>query len=151
MTEHSKPVRLAHAVLLAAIDEKWPTAQRAIERLNAECGPEGLATALIAWCDAIAEHAQGGRPEFGRVNVLPWNTDTGGVGDEALRPTVRWATRLVAARAKGDIEAFEALLAELNAINDGFERGRYATELVQSAALTIRSLPRGYANMGRSS
>jgi hypothetical protein len=36
----------------------------------------------------------------------------------------------------------------VNQIEDGFERGRWVSELIQSVALTIRSLPRGYARMG---
>jgi hypothetical protein len=38
---------------------------------------------------------------------------------------------------------------ELNAIDDGFTRGRYVVQLVESVALVMRTLPYGYARMGR--
>lgn len=145
---HSKPVRLAAAALDAALAEKWPRAERALQRLNAECDSHGLATALIAWCDTLIDHTTGGQLEFQKTRIAAWNTDTGAVGGE-VRPTVRWAMDLIQARAAGDLDAFQAKLDELNAIPDGFERGRYAVELLQSVALTINSLPRGYAEMGR--
>jgi len=147
--EHSKPVRLAAQVLHAALDEEWPKAERALRRLQAECDSGGLGLALVAWCDAFAEHATGGPPEFGKVRMAPWNVDTGSVGGEVREP-VRWAIALITARAQGDREAFVAGLDRLNQIEDGFERGRWVSELIQSVALTIRSLPRGYGRMGRS-
>jgi hypothetical protein len=146
--QHSKPVRLATAALYATVDRQWATARHALERLNAECGPDGLGLALIAWCDTFAEHANGGPPEFQRVRMVVWNMDTGAVGEPACSP-MRWATDLIRARAQGDRAAFVAGLAELDRIEDGFERGRYVFELVQSVALTIRSFPRGYGRMGR--
>lgn len=146
--QHSKPVRLAAAVLDAAVDQKWPTVQRTMQRLQAECDSAGLGLALVAWCDAFAQHATGGSTEFQKIRMVPWNVDSGAVGGEA-RESVRWAMDLLAARARGDREAFVAALDRLNR-HDGFERGRYVLELVESVALTIRSLPRGYARMGRS-
>jgi hypothetical protein len=149
--EHSKPVRLAHAALFAAMDNKWKRVEALLSRLNTECPGPGIGDALVAWCDAMAEHAEGGEPEFGRIRVATINTDTGALNaEDGNRPAIRWATRLVAARAAGDRGAFVAAMDELNAIPDGFERGRYVGQLVESVALTIRTLPRGYARMGRS-
>jgi len=145
--EFSKPVRFAATALRAAIDRKWPTVERTLNRLNAECDAHGLALALVAWCDAFAEHANDGMPEFGRIRVATWNVDTGEVGP-APRESVRWASDLIGARAAGDEAAFTAQLDRLNAIRDGAERGRYVLELIESVALTIRSTPRGYARMG---
>ena len=151
--EHSKPVRLAHAALIAGVDGKWKTVEALMKRLNAECPGPGLGDALVAWCDALAEHSYGGVPEFGRVRVNHLNADTGAMNNQAeITPERAWTARLIAARAAGDRDAFEALLGELNAIPDGFERGRYAITVVESVALTIRSLPRGYARvLGRAS
>lgn len=145
---HSKPVRLAAAALDAALAQQWPRAERALQRLNAECDRHGLATALIGWCDTLIVHTTGGDTDPGKVRMSAWNVDTGALGGE-VRPTVRWAMELIQARASMDIDAFQAKLDELNAITDGFERGRYAVELLQSVALTINSLPRGYGRMGR--
>jgi hypothetical protein len=149
-TEHRKPVRLAHAALFAGIDGKWKRVEEILQRLNAECPGPGLGDALVAWCDALAEHSCDGMPEFGRVNVAHFNSDTGAMNRrDEITPERAWTNRLVTARAAGDRDAFVAAMDELNAIPDRLAAGRYVTTLVQSVALTIRSLPRGYANMGR--
>lgn len=145
--QHSKPIRLAAAALDAALSSQWPRAERALQRLNAECDSDGLATALIGWCDTLIVHVTDGDTEAQRVRMAAWNVDTGALGGN-IRPTVQWAMELIQARAAKDLDAFQAKLAELNAINDGFERGKYAVELLQSVALTISSTPRGYARMG---
>jgi hypothetical protein len=146
--DHSKPVRLAGAVLGAAVEQDWRKAERYMRRLNDECDSEGLATALIAWCDALAEHANDGMPEFGRVRVLNINVETGARLAE-LTPEQQWVERLMVARQSGDRSACVALFDELNAIPDGFDRGKYASTLIQGVAGTIRTFPRGYARMGK--
>jgi hypothetical protein len=148
MSWHEKPVRLAGAVLTAAVDQDWGKARRALDRLNTECASDGLGVALVAWCDALAEHANDGMPEFGKVRVLDLAQETGARLTETT-PQQRWANRLIAARAAGDLPAFQALLDELNAIGDGMERGLYASVLIGGVAGTIRIFPRGYARMGR--
>lgn len=148
--EHSKPIRLAQAVLHAAVDRDWRKAERYMARLNAECAADGLGLALVAWCDALAEHANDGMPEFGKVHILDVDQDSGAaLTDDTRTPQIRWCNRLVAARAAGDKQAFGALLAELNTIDAGMERGRYASALIQAVAGTIRTYPRGYAKFGR--
>lgn len=148
-TQHSKPIRLAHAALTAAIDGKWRKASDLVTRISTECPGPGIGDALIAWCDALAEHSNGGPVEFGKVRVRTLETETGAIDADAGRtPYLDWAGRLVVARGAGDFDAFAALLDEVNAIPDGFERGRYAGQLLESAALTIRNLPYGYARMG---
>lgn len=146
--EHRKSIRLAQAVLSAALERKWPSVQNALERLNSECGADGLTLALVAWCDSFVEYANGGMPDDGvRARLAAWNVDTGAVG-AAERPTVQWATDLIAARAAFDEDQFYAVLGRLNAIGDGYQRGRHVLELIESIALTMRSLPRGFARMG---
>jgi hypothetical protein len=140
-------VRLASQALQHGIAGKWKSVEQTLRRLGAECDSGGLATALVALCDTFAEHANDGMPEFGKVHMASWCIDTGAVGTPP-RPSVQWALDLIQARAGGDRAAFSALLETLNT-KDGFERGRYVLELIESVALTIRSLPRGYARMGR--
>jgi len=146
---YSKPVRLAHQAITAGVDGKWSRVGDIVKRLNIECPGPGLGDALVAWCDALAEHANDGMPEFGRARVAHLNKDTGTINKkEEITPEREWVARLVTARAAGDRDAFVAAMDELNAISDGFERGRYVLTLVESVALTIRSFPRGYARMG---
>lgn len=146
--EHKKPIRLAHAVLQAAVEQDLRKAERLMARLNEECPGDGLGLALVAWCDALAEHANDGMPEFGKVRIVDIDQDTGAALNERT-PQQQWANRLVVARAAGDKSAFKALLDELNTVEDGFERGKYAATLIQAVAGTIRLFPRGYAQMGR--
>lgn len=147
---HSKPVRLAHAILQAAVGQELRKVERLMARLNTECPGPGLGDALVAWCDALAEHANDGMPEFGQVRVLDIDQETGARLTERT-PQQQWANRLIVARAAGDQPAFQALLDELNAVEDGFERGQYAATLILAVAGTIRLFPRGYARMGRPS
>ena len=148
MPDHRKPVRLAEAVLQAAIAGKWKTVESTMQRLGTECDSNGLATALVAFCDTFAEHANDGMPEFSKVRMASWCVDTGAIGAPP-RESVQWAMDLIQARAAGDEQAFSALLKKLNAVGDGVDRGRYVLELVEAVALTMRNLPRGYARMGQ--
>jgi len=146
--QHSKPVRLAGAILHAAVERDWPKVRHYVDRLNTECTAHGLGLALVAWCDALAEHANDGMPEFGKVRVLDVDQDSGARITDP-NPQQQWASALVAARAAGDHTAFRTLLNELNAIEDGRERGQYASALIQGVAGTIRTFPRGYTKAFR--
>lgn len=152
MSAYSKPVRLAHAALLAAVDLKWRRCEELLARLNRECPGPGLGDALVAWCDAMQEHSTDGDMTFQQVRTIPMAIETGELDAEAGKtPYLAWCGRIIAARAAGDRAAFVACMDELNAIPDGRERGRYVCMLVESVALTMRNLPRGYAVMGRPS
>jgi hypothetical protein len=148
--QHGKAVRLATNAYHAALAKDWRKAERALARLNEECGAEGLGTALRALCDTFVDHATGGG-EPGKFRLVGWNVDTGAVNEPDVRSSVVWSRRLIAARAALDLDAFQAALRELNDIDDGFERGRYVGELLQCIALTVNSMPRGYGQMGRQS
>lgn len=148
MSEHSKPVRLAAAALNAAVEDDWRRATDAVARLNRECPGPGLMVALVAWCDTFADHANGGMPEFSKVRIKAWNVKDGSTDGE-LPDRTRWAIELIKARAEGDEKEFNAVVQRLNDITDGYERGNYVSALLESIALTIRSLPRGFARMGR--
>ncbi len=149
--EHSKPVRLAHAALAAAIDGKWRRAEELITRINTECAGPGLGDSLVAWCDAMQEHATDGDMSFQKIRTVTMAIETGEMDHErAKTPHMDWVRNLLTARSAGDRDTFVALLEELNSVGDGWERGRYVGQLVESVALSIRSLPRGYATMGRS-
>lgn len=149
-TEHRKPLRLASAALQAALAMKWDAAQRALQRLSDECGPEGLYDALVALCDTVAEHATGGGAPSQRVRISFMDGDTGRLdepGSPKVPAEVQWAGRLIAARAAMDEDRFRAVLDELP--HDGAAVGRHVWSLVQLVAWQVNGLPRGYARMGR--
>lgn len=148
--EHSKPIRLAAAALRAGIDDKWPAASRYVQRINDECGPDSLPYALMAWCDAVADHATDGQPVTEKVHVAPMAYETGQIGGD-VPPRIRWGNAVVKARAEMDQAAFTSLVNELTGITDAKERGSYVGTVLEAAALSIRAFPRGYARMGRTS
>jgi hypothetical protein len=144
----TKAARLAGAVLAAAVDQDWGRARRALERLNTECSPGGLGVALMVWCDALGEHANGGPFEFGRVRIMDLDQDTGARLTQTT-PRQRWTNQLITARVAGDKAAFGALIDELNTL-DAATRGAYAASLIEAVAGTIRLFPPGYARQGLS-
>lgn len=146
MSEHSKPVRLAAAALTAAIDGKWEKATGYVQRINDECGPDSLPYVLMAWCDTLADHATDGRPIKKVAEVHGMNYDTGSMTDEPP-PRVKWAQRIIKARAEMDQPAFTEVYDELSTLADGGERGAYVGAVLEAAALSMCGLPRGYAAM----
>lgn len=148
--QHGKAIRLATNAYHAVLAKDWRKAERALARLNEECAGEGLFTALKAWCDTFIDHASDG-DRVGKFRMTGWNVDTGAINEENVRPSVLWAQRLIAARAAMDLDAFNSAVQELNDIRDGFKRGEYVSDLLQSIALSVNSLPRGYGQMGRAS
>ena len=144
---HSKPRRLARAALIAAIDQRWNAAERAIQRVSDECGGAGLGEAILAWTDAMIHHATAGQ----QVPFAPGGMDfadpqTGQLNVE-LPAEVEWAGRLLAARAAMDQDRYRAVLAELP--DDPAGIGLHVWRLIEVIGMTIRGLPSGYALMGR--
>lgn len=147
MTEHSKPIRLARDVLMAAVDYNWPKSQRAFERLAAECDEYGLGEALMAWCSTVLAHCCGGTWDGRPMRVVPMAIETGKLGGE-LPPEKQWAMDMIQARGQATPDEFRRLLAVHSAIEDGYERGRWASALVEICAHTIRTVPSGIARLG---
>ena len=152
MSAHSKPIRLASAAMQAALASKHDSAVSYLQRINDECGGQGLYVALMAWCDAYADHATGGAPTPARVNMSFIREDTGQLDDEnsdRLPPEIRWAGQIVAARAALDQDRFDELITKMP--DDGAGRGDYMGAVLLTIANTINGLPRGFARMGRTS
>jgi hypothetical protein len=148
--EHRKPVRLAKEALTAAIDGRWKKAAGYVQRINDECGASTLPYALMCWCDCLAMHATDGQPipQVGAVQVVAYETGTL-TDDDDVPPRVDWARKVVKARAGLDEDTFRGLVDDLNRIDDDHTRGGYVGAVLESAALSIRAFPRGYALMGR--
>lgn len=132
---------------MAAVDNNWPKAQRAFERLAAECDAYGLGEAVQAWCGTVIAHCCGGVWDGRPIRVVPMAIETGAVGGD-LPPEKQWAMDLIQARAQQTPDEFVRLLEQHSAIEDGYERGRWASALVEICAHTIRSVPSGIARLG---
>lgn len=105
----------------------------------------------MGWCDTLAMHATDGNPiSQAGVEVQGMQHETGALTGHEVPARVRWAQKVVKARAEMDEKAFTALVNELAGINDGNVRGSFVGAVLEVAALSIRTLPRGYARMGRS-
>lgn len=146
--QFEKPVRLASAALRSAQASKWESAYRYVKRINDECGGEGLEVALRAWIDTYVDHATDGdtrRARIGRMGYI--NADSGRLDhdDSAELPArVRWAGRLVAARAALDEDAYVAALEDLP--EEGTETGSFVAAVLEACAASINGLPRGFAS-----
>ena len=150
-SEHSKPIRLARTALVAAIDGRNEASLDTLRRLWQECGADGMALAMQAWCDSFIDHATEGDPRPRRVRLGFVNSSTGAFdrdGSEQVPADVQWAGRLIQARAAMDRQAYEAVVAELPE-GESDETGRCLAALLHVVAATVRSTPRGYALMGR--
>jgi len=147
VTDHSKTVRLAGAAMHYAQAGKFEAAARYIQRISNECGGQGVEVALRAWIDTFVDHATDGdrRPKRGRmgyVNAVDGQLET----DDAARipDRIKWAGRLVEARAALDEAQYRAALDQLP--EDEFEVGEYVITVLEVCADTINGLPRGFAS-----
>lgn len=135
-------VHHAARALQAGMAENWPAAVSEIHALNAAAGPAGLIQAMAAWIDTALQEA--GITEYGGPWALAWQShETGRITGNAdeMRPAVRWAGRLFAARAADDQDMFDALIRAIPQNPD--DTGEYIVAVLQSAVLTIqRDSPR---------
>jgi hypothetical protein len=134
---------LARAAVEAAADKQYLTVALLLSMISLATGPHGVSEALIAWCDwnlELQRQLDGRTRPQGPVTVIPaWeNPETGQLclDAAAMPPDERWAGQLVAARAAGDLDNFNALLSAMP--DDGYERGRYALVLLMSCAGYLR-------------
>jgi hypothetical protein len=116
--------------------------------IDNEYGPKGMYVALLAWCDAVAEHATDGQPHVpARWEPMFMDRDTGSVTTDTGGPEVpddlRWAGQLITARINRNEERFNDLIAEK--ADDAMDA---VVSVLIAAACTINDLPRGIALLG---
>src|SRR5437773_9726532 len=104
-------VRIATVALHRAMADDLETAASYVQRLN---GTDWLGVAIVAWVDTFIAHTHRGFEYGGPVAVAWLHLPTGQVetADE-VTPAMRWAGRLIAARAADDEASFYALLRSL--------------------------------------
>lgn len=140
MTDLKEQARtLAAYALRDARAGDYAAASRHVRQLNAECGSQGTMIAVCGWCDTLA--AQSGISESSGPLALGWkDTETGRVhsGTEGVPDRVRWAGRLIVARAALDKPMFDALLAALP--HDKAVVGSYVGAVLETVAITMSGL-----------
>ena len=141
---HAKPYRLAHAALLAAIDGKFPTAARLVQRLYDECGADSVLDAVLAWCDTLHAHATDGDMTPIKTRIGHMAVETGAV-DKNPPARIATAGRLIAARMADDEAGFRSICAEVSSDKAWSE---VVSGVLEQVSATVRTIPRGYAQMG---
>jgi hypothetical protein len=125
----------ATAALNAMLRGDYPATDRALDRLHSQHGMPGITTALVIWCDAALRQIPAGD---GPVTLAWVEHGTGRVHRDAgeVRPAERWAGRLLAARAAGDLDGFRALVEAVPA--ERVTVGEHVGAMVQMAARIIQ-------------
>jgi hypothetical protein len=137
-----RAIQLAGAALRAAMAGDWGAAGAAIQAASDECGGGGVELCVRSWCDTTINRFRQvtGTPANAPVRPVWVQADTSRVYADAdeVPPAVRWAGRVMAARASLDREAYEALLESIP--HDDVAVGEHLHALLDSAAQTLRRL-----------
>lgn len=121
----------------------WERAGAAVKALQDEFGGHGIMFALVAWCDTlIVRQQQVTGHKDGDLARPAWlNATTGDVAFNAddVPPPVRWAGRLIAARAAMDHDAWDALVVSIPD-TPPMAVTEHVSALLSSVAMTLNSL-----------
>jgi hypothetical protein len=135
---------LSTVALHSAQLENWAHAGTAVKTLNDELGGEGVMFALTAWCDTLITRQREilGRQDDDIVRPAWLNATTGEVALDAgdVPPEIRWAGRLVAARAALDHDAWSALIASIP--DTPMAVSEHVSALLNGVAMTLNGLSR---------
>lgn len=138
-------VGFASAALLSALAGDWGAATAAVRSASDRCGGEGVELCIRAWCDTLVDAYRQATGTQADAPVRPvWvDPETSQVATDAagVPPEVRWAGRVIAARAALDCDAYGALL--LSIPDDDAACGAHVLTLLDSVAQTLRHLMEG--------
>jgi hypothetical protein len=135
MTDQDRAVKIATIALHRAMADDLPGAADYVKRLSGN----DLLTAILGWIDTYIVGAHPGyTPGSADIAVAWLNLPTGDVetADE-VSPSMRWAGRLIAARAADDEEGFMAVLRSLA---EGTELGDGVMALLHVVAASLNNL-----------
>lgn len=140
---HTKWFRLASNALAAARVHQWDAAGRYTQRLVDECGSDGFQQAVLAWIDTYLSAA--GITEGCAVRPVFLNVDSGELDTDAdkVRLDVRWAGRLIMARANDDEPTYRALIGALPYETDQAACSRAIGALLNMCATGLNHLAAG--------
>jgi hypothetical protein len=140
--EYAKPIKLAKKALILAIEERSKDALQMVERIAGEHGGHGVSVAMITWCELFIDHAAGGATRRAGLKIEFVN------GDDPPVELV-WAERMILARLAMNQPEWDETMEEVPT-DDPFGTGRHVIALLDTVAVTMQGLPRGYAWMGHS-
>lgn len=141
VVEYAKPIKLAKKALILAVEERSKDALQTVERIAGEHGGRGVQVAMITWCELFIDHATGGTTRPAGLQIEFDNSDD---------PPVElvWAQRMILARLVMNQQEWDETLNEVPTDPPGM--GRHVLALLDTVAVTMQGLPRGYARMGHS-
>lgn len=124
---------LATTALNAAIREDRGRAEQSVTELGTHYHQD-MPNVLLCWIDSVRHH----RPTVHAPEFVTWlRVDTGQVQNaNEVPPPVRWAGRLMLARAQGDADQFRALI---NAVSSDDEWSRNVVAVLEICALMLRA------------
>lgn len=130
-----RAIRLATDALHAALADDWARATRAVQRTSDECGAEGVARAILGWSDTLIGRMPGGKGKPVRLAFMEAESGRIDTNADDVPPRVRWAGRVLAARAADDKATWDALMDALP--DDGQVIGEYVSAVLEMVALTL--------------
>jgi hypothetical protein len=131
---------LAGAALQGSVDQDAPATAAAINAISAEYGGEGLTEAIIAWCDTLTAARPLPREGLSPGPAGSVEPDWPSAADD-VDPQVRWAGRMVMARAREDKDTFNALIAALP--DDGMAGQQHLAVLLNLIATNLHPVTSG--------
>lgn len=134
-----RAIQLASLALTRALAADWDGATSAAQRIANECGPIGVQRAMLGWIDTLADRM--GHKPGQRVRIVFQEIETGTIRvpeDQAVRPEVQWAAKLIAARTADDHAAWDALIDQ--AAGDPIEGGKRFAAVMETCAMQLKHL-----------
>lgn len=135
-------VKPAAEALIAVIEGRVQDSATIIEGIAEKYGSVGIQGAMIAWCDLYREHATAGVPGAAGLRLTVSCADP----DTAVPPELAWTQRMINARVEMDRQGWSEALNDLPDDVPGVSQ--YVMTLVHTVALSLKTLPRGYAWTG---
>jgi hypothetical protein len=134
-----RAIRLAAAALTCAMAQDWERASKAVQRISDECGSVGVGRAILGWSDTLISR-MGHTP--GRPVAIAFQEVESGRIDSAdgdfVPERVKWAGRVLAARAADDQATWDALMDALP--DDGTAIGEHVAAVLEMCALMLRRM-----------
>lgn len=137
-----RAIRLASVALNRAIAQDWDRATKAVQRISDECGQVGVGRAILGWSDTLISRM--GHTPGKPVAIAFQQAETGRIDtadSEYVPDRVRWAGRVIAARAADDQPTWDALMAALP--DDGKAIGEHVAAVLETVALMLRRMGAG--------
>jgi hypothetical protein len=130
-----RAMTLATVALHAAMAGDWDKATDAVQRISDECGAVGIGRAILGWSDTMIARLVTGHIPGQPIRLAFQQVETGRIDTDAdkVPAEVRWAGRVIAARAANDHATWDALMDALP--DDGQAIGAHVAKVLEMSVL----------------